>query len=143
MRVYNGTAPIKRAAKEHRPQKDGFTLVFIGRMQPVKNHSLLLRAFAAPYASSQLASMDGRLWKRAQRLETLAANWALRVGYILGSATRRSAIFFGSRCLHHVFAIGGLAGVAATGFSPGCRDHDRRQRNGGGREVAHARLTVQ
>ncbi len=74
VRVYNGAAPLKCAAKEQRPQKDGFTLVFVGRLEPVKNHSLLLRAFAAAHAS--MPSL--RLWmvgdgSERNRLETLAA----------------------------------------------------------------------
>jgi glycosyltransferase involved in cell wall biosynthesis len=51
VRVYNGTAALKRAAKEDWPQKSGFTLVYVGRMQPVKNHALLLGAFHAALSS--------------------------------------------------------------------------------------------
>ena len=74
VRIYNGAAPLKCAAKEQQPQKDGFTLVFVGRLEPVKNHSLLLRAFAAAHAS--MPSL--RLWmigdgSERNRLETLAA----------------------------------------------------------------------
>ena len=58
VRVYNGTVPIKRAAKEDWPQKDGFTLIYVGRMEPIKNHALLLRAFQAAHLS--LPSL--RLW---------------------------------------------------------------------------------
>jgi glycosyltransferase involved in cell wall biosynthesis len=73
VRVYNGAAPLKRAAKEQQPQKDGFTLIFVGRLEPVKNHSLLLRAFAAAHAS--MSSL--RLWmvgdgSERPRLENLA-----------------------------------------------------------------------
>jgi glycosyltransferase involved in cell wall biosynthesis len=45
VRVYNGTVPLQRAAKEDWPPKSGFTLVYVGRIEPVKNHALLLRAF--------------------------------------------------------------------------------------------------
>lgn len=74
VRVYNGGTPLKRAAKEHQPQKDGFTLIFVGRLEPVKNHSLLLRAFAA--AHSSMPSL--RLWmvgdgSERTRMEKLAA----------------------------------------------------------------------
>ena len=74
MRVYNGTVPIKRAAKEDWPQKSGFTLVYVGRMQPVKNHALLLRAFHA--ALSICRSL--RLWmvgygSEREAMESLAA----------------------------------------------------------------------
>jgi glycosyltransferase involved in cell wall biosynthesis len=73
-RVYNGAAPLKREAKENQPQKYGFTLIYVGRLEPVKNHSLLLRAFAA--AHSSMPSL--RLWmvgdgSERNRLETLAA----------------------------------------------------------------------
>jgi glycosyltransferase involved in cell wall biosynthesis len=45
VRVYNGTVPLQRAAEEDWPSKSGFTLVYVGRIEPVKNHALLLRAF--------------------------------------------------------------------------------------------------
>ncbi len=44
-RVYNGTVPLKRVAQEQCPPKSGFTLVYVGRLEPVKNHALLLNAF--------------------------------------------------------------------------------------------------
>jgi glycosyltransferase involved in cell wall biosynthesis len=58
VRVYNGAAPLKRVAKEDWPPKNGFTLIYVGRIEPVKNHALLLRAFHA--ALSPLP--DLRLW---------------------------------------------------------------------------------
>jgi glycosyltransferase involved in cell wall biosynthesis len=58
VRVYNGAAPLQRVAQARWPDKGGFTLVYVGRLEPVKNHALLLRAF-----SLALASMpDLRLW---------------------------------------------------------------------------------
>jgi glycosyltransferase involved in cell wall biosynthesis len=58
VRVYNGTAALTRVAKEQCPPKSGFTLVYVGRLEPVKNHSLLLNAFR-----SALSSMPNlRLW---------------------------------------------------------------------------------
>ncbi len=74
VRVYNGAAPLKRAAKEDWPQKNGFTLVYVGRLAPVKNHALLLNAFCLA-----LASKPGlRLWmvgdgSERELLESLAA----------------------------------------------------------------------
>jgi glycosyltransferase involved in cell wall biosynthesis len=57
-RVYNGAVPLERAPKEQWPAKVGFTLVYVGRLAPVKNHALLLNAFR-----SALASMpELRLW---------------------------------------------------------------------------------
>jgi len=45
VRVYNGADPMLRVTKEQWPAKTGFTLVYVGRLEPVKNHSLLLHAF--------------------------------------------------------------------------------------------------
>jgi glycosyltransferase involved in cell wall biosynthesis len=73
VRVYNGAVPLKRAAKEQWPEKSGFTLLYAGRLAPVKNHALLLNAF---YAA--LSSRPGlRLWmvgdgSERQALESLA-----------------------------------------------------------------------
>lgn len=58
VRIYNGTNPLQRAPKEEWPQKTGFTLVYVGRIEPVKNHALLLRAFDA--ALKQMPEL--RLW---------------------------------------------------------------------------------
>ena len=72
-RVYNGTVPIQRVTKENWPQKNGFTLVYVGRLEPVKNHALLLNAFR-----SALSSLPGlRLWmvgdgSQRKMLEALA-----------------------------------------------------------------------
>jgi glycosyltransferase involved in cell wall biosynthesis len=45
-------------AYEHWPPKNGFTLVYVGRLAPVKNHALLLNAFCAAVSSTP----DLRLW---------------------------------------------------------------------------------
>lgn len=58
VRIYNGAVPITRLGKDKWPAKSGFTLVYVGRLAPVKNHPLLLKAFC-----EALASMPGlRLW---------------------------------------------------------------------------------
>jgi glycosyltransferase involved in cell wall biosynthesis len=58
VRVYNGTTPLPRVEKDHWPPKSGFTLIYVGRLVPVKNHVVLLNAFR-----SALSSMPGlRLW---------------------------------------------------------------------------------
>jgi len=73
--VYNGAAPLRPVAEQDWPAKSGFTLLFVGRLEPVKNHSLLLRAF-----QSALKSMPGlRLWivgdgSQRKALEQLAAD---------------------------------------------------------------------
>ncbi len=73
--VYNGAAPIQRAANEDWPQKSGFTLLYAGRLETVKNLPLLLNAFRAALASKS----DLRLWmvgdgSERERLESLAAD---------------------------------------------------------------------
>jgi len=45
LRIYNGAAALRKPSSEALPAKTGFTLVFVGRLQPVKNLSLLLNAF--------------------------------------------------------------------------------------------------
>ena len=73
VRIYNGVAPMARVAKEQWPRKDGFTLVYVGRLEPVKNHRLMLRAFGLALASMP----DLRLWmvgdgSERKALESLA-----------------------------------------------------------------------
>ena len=63
VRVYNGAEPLRRVAREDWPVKDGFTMLYVGRLAPVKNHALLLKAFyAALAASSELRGPELRLW---------------------------------------------------------------------------------
>jgi len=74
VRVYNGADPMLCVTKEQWPPKSGFTLVYVGRLEPVKNHSLLLHAFCLA-----LKSMPGlRLWmvgdgSERKSLESMAA----------------------------------------------------------------------
>jgi L-malate glycosyltransferase len=73
VRIYNGALPLKRAAKEICPAKSGFTLVYVGRLAPVKNHGLLLHAFRG--ALSTMPHL--RLWmvgdgSERKSLESLA-----------------------------------------------------------------------
>ena len=58
VRVYNGVAPLRRTAEDDRPPKQGFTLVYVGRLEPVKNHGLLFRAFRTALSSKP----DLKLW---------------------------------------------------------------------------------
>ena len=57
-RIYNGAAPLQRVGHEDCPRKEGFTLLYAGRLAPVKNHALLLHAFRL--ALSSCAGL--RLW---------------------------------------------------------------------------------
>jgi len=80
VRVYNGAVPLKKAPAEQWPTKNGFTLVYVGRLAPVKNHPLLLHAFRAAHSS-----MPGlRLWmvgdgSERPALESLAAELGIAV----------------------------------------------------------------
>jgi glycosyltransferase involved in cell wall biosynthesis len=44
VRVYNGAVPVRRVEQQCLPIKQGFTLVCVGRLAPVKNHALIFRA---------------------------------------------------------------------------------------------------
>jgi glycosyltransferase involved in cell wall biosynthesis len=73
VRVYNGTIQLKRIAAERRPPIDGFTLIYVGRLAPVKNLGLLLLAFCNALSSRP----DLRLWmvgdgSERRALESLA-----------------------------------------------------------------------
>ena len=73
VRVYNGATPMLQVAREQWPPKSGFTLVYVGRLEPVKNHALLLNAFRAALWSMP----DLRLWmvgdgSERKTLESLA-----------------------------------------------------------------------
>jgi glycosyltransferase involved in cell wall biosynthesis len=46
VRVYNGVDPIELAPPEEWPEKRGFTLLFVGRLAPVKSLHTLIRATA-------------------------------------------------------------------------------------------------
>jgi glycosyltransferase involved in cell wall biosynthesis len=56
--VYNGAVPITPTPLDQRPAKTGFTLLFVGRLEPVKNLQFLLTAFRA--AVAQVPEMQ--LW---------------------------------------------------------------------------------
>lgn len=73
VRVYNGAVPLQRVAADYCPAKSGFTLLYVGRLAPVKNHGLLLRAFRLALCSMP----DLRLWmigdgNERRALESLA-----------------------------------------------------------------------
>jgi glycosyltransferase involved in cell wall biosynthesis len=75
VRIYNGAAPLQRTPHEHWPAKDGFTFVYVGRLEPVKNHEFLLNAFCAAHSSMP----ELRLWmvgdgSQRKNLEAIAAD---------------------------------------------------------------------
>jgi glycosyltransferase involved in cell wall biosynthesis len=74
VRVYNGADPLHRVPRQMWPPKTGFTLVYVGRLEPVKNHALLFNAFRAALT----AMPELRLWmvgdgSQRMMLESLAA----------------------------------------------------------------------
>jgi len=74
VRIYNGAVPLVRVAQDQCPPKNGFTLLYVGRIAPVKNHSYLLNAFRD--AVSSMPSL--RLWMvgdggERKAMESLAA----------------------------------------------------------------------
>jgi glycosyltransferase involved in cell wall biosynthesis len=56
--IYNAAAPLREPSTAERPPKSGFTLTFVGRLQPVKNLPLMLTAFRVALDHSS----DLRLW---------------------------------------------------------------------------------
>jgi glycosyltransferase involved in cell wall biosynthesis len=95
VRVYNGADPMLRVTKEQWPPKSGFTLVYVGRLEPVKNHSLLLNAFFLA-----LKSMPGlRLWmvgdgSERKTLESMAAQLGITSQVIFWGQQLDVAPFF-------------------------------------------------
>ncbi|HWE84948.1 MAG TPA: glycosyltransferase [Terracidiphilus sp.] len=75
LRIYNGTLPIERIPLPKCPPKSGFTLLFVGRLAPVKNLQLLLNAFQTASA----VRPELRLWivgdgSERRALESLATD---------------------------------------------------------------------
>lgn len=58
LRIYNGAVPIDPPPVSQRPPKTGFTLVYVGRFAPVKDHSTLLKALELARQSAP----DLHLW---------------------------------------------------------------------------------
>jgi glycosyltransferase involved in cell wall biosynthesis len=86
---------LEHAAPETIPVKTGFTLLYVGRLVPVKNHSLLLKAFHL--ALSTLP--DLRLWivgdgNERQRTETLAAHLGISTQVTFWGQQMEVAPFF-------------------------------------------------
>jgi glycosyltransferase involved in cell wall biosynthesis len=75
VRIYNGTVPIEQIDEKHLPPKAGFTLLYVGRLEPVKNHELLLHAVRLGLADEP----NLHLWmvgdgSERSRLEQIAAH---------------------------------------------------------------------
>lgn len=72
VRVYNGILPVVLTPRDQLPGKEGFTLLYVGRLAPVKNLGFLIEAFCGALQ----AEKDLRLWivgdgSERQRLEEL------------------------------------------------------------------------
>lgn len=95
LRVYNGAAPVERVAPENCPPKNGFTLLCVGRLEPVKNHSLLLHAFRLA-----LSAMPAfRLWivgdgRERTALEALASELGIAAAVTFWGQQMDVAPFF-------------------------------------------------
>lgn len=120
-RVYNGVLPLTRVPLEQRPPKDGFTLLFVGRLEAVKNHSLLLRAFSAAYSQNP----GLRLWlvgdgSERNRLEALAASLGISAAVTFWGQQINVAPFFSASDLFIMSSISeGLPMSLLQAFSIG------------------------
>ena len=77
VRVYNGVDPVPPAPPEEWPEKRGFTLLFVGRLAPIKSLQTLIRAavLAAPRVPGLQLWIVGHGHER-QRLEDLVKELA-------------------------------------------------------------------
>jgi len=75
VRVYNGVDPVEPAPPAEWPEKRGFTLLFVGRLAPIKSLGTLIRAaaLAAPGVPGLQLWIVGHGHER-QRLEDLVKN---------------------------------------------------------------------
>jgi L-malate glycosyltransferase len=74
VRIYNGATPLVAPSLDKQPSKSDFTLLFVGRFQPVKNLPLLLNAFRIALDSAPDLKMwmvgDGTERTELERLST-------------------------------------------------------------------------
>ena len=95
--VYNGSVPVKPPPPDQRPQKTGFTLMYVGRLEPVKNLQFLLNAFRAAVAQAP----ELRLWlvgdgTERQRLEQVTDELGVRSNVTFWGQQMDVAPFFSS-----------------------------------------------
>jgi glycosyltransferase involved in cell wall biosynthesis len=95
VRVYNGVLPLPRVVDASSPTKSGLTLLFVGRLEPVKNLTFLLHAFReALKIEPQL-----KLWivgdgNEKGRLEKLSAELGIQADVTLWGQQLEVARFF-------------------------------------------------
>ena len=85
--VYNGAVPMMSPPPDQRPAKSGFTLLYVGRLEPVKNLQFLLTAFRAAIG----AVPEMRLWlvgdgTERGRLEEATDQLGLRSNVTFGAS---------------------------------------------------------
>lgn len=120
-RIYNGTTALERVLRERWPTKDGFTLVYVGRLEPVKNHTLLLHAFR----DAQASMPDLRLWmvgdgSQRRTLESLSSQLGLGRYVTFWGQQLDVAPFFSAADLFIMSSISeGLPMSLLQGFSIG------------------------
>jgi glycosyltransferase involved in cell wall biosynthesis len=93
--VYNGAVPV--VPPNQRPTKTGFTLLYVGRLEPVKNLQFLLTAFRAAMARAP----EMRLWlvgdgTERQRLEQVTDQLGVRSNVRFWGQQMDVAPFFAS-----------------------------------------------
>lgn len=79
VRVYNGAAPITRPPQDRWPAKSGFTFLYVGRLEPVKNIGFMLTGFRNALA----VAPQIRLWvvgdgSERTRLEAMVDELGIR-----------------------------------------------------------------
>ena len=158
VRVYNGAIPLRLVARSEQPAKNGFTLVFVGRLEPVKNHVLLLNAFREAVA----AMPELRLWmvgdgSERSMLERLAAEldiagkvtfWGQQLDvapyfsaadtFIMSSKSEGLPI-----SLLQAFSLGLPAGMAQAILELAKSDALREQYSGNAHEAFRSRFSLQ
>ena len=95
--VYNGTVPVALPPADQRPAKTGFTLLYVGRLEAVKNLQFLLAAFRA--AVAQVPEL--RLWivgdgTERVRLEEVTDQFGIRSNVTFWGQQLEVAPFFAS-----------------------------------------------
>jgi glycosyltransferase involved in cell wall biosynthesis len=95
--VYNGAVPVAPPSADKRPAKTGFTLLYVGRLEAVKNLRFLLTAFRAAVAKVP----EMRLWvvgdgTERDRLEELTDQLGARSNVTFWGQQMDVAPFFAS-----------------------------------------------
>ena len=95
--VYNGAVPVVPPPSDERPAKSGFTLLYVGRLEPVKNLQFLLNGFRA--AIAEVPGMQ--LWvvgdgTERRRLEEAADELGIRPNVTFWGQQMDVAPFFAS-----------------------------------------------